>query len=71
MKNRYLRDINYKIIDIYYKGYLFRTDSNYYGLYVNDTMILPYSEFDILCSEQIARKRLLLMAKTYVDTLNS
>lgn len=48
MKNRYLRDIHYKIIGIYYKGYLFRTDSNYYGLYVNNTMILPYSEFDIL-----------------------
>lgn len=47
MKNRYLRDIHYKIIGIYYKGYLFRTDTNYYGLYVNDTMILPYSEFDI------------------------
>lgn len=68
---KYIRDINYKIIGVYYNGFTVQTNQNYCGLMINGKQILNDSDFNVLCSEQIARKRLVLVASAYVNTLNS
>lgn len=72
MKTRckYIRDIHYKIIGVYLGGFVFQTNQNYCGLLVDGKQILNDSDFNVLCSDQIARKRLVLVASTYVNTLN-
>lgn len=66
---RYLRDIHYKIFGIYYNGHIVKTNLNYCGLIIDDKVILSDSDFDIMCSENIARTRLKAVAKAYFDTL--
>lgn len=72
MKTRYkyIRDIHYKIIGVYLSGFVFQTNQNYCGLLVDGKQILNDSDFNVLCSDQIARKRLVLVATAYVNTLN-
>lgn len=72
MKTRYkyIRDIHYKIIGVYLGGFVFQTNQNYCGLLVDGKQILNDSDFNVLCSDQIARKRLVLVATAYVNTLN-
>lgn len=67
---KYIRDIHYKIIGVYLGGYVFQTNQNYCGLLVDGNQILNDSDFNVLCSDQIARKRLVLVATAYVNTLN-
>lgn len=73
MKTRYkyIRDIHYKIIGVYLGGFVFQTNQNYCGLLVDGKQILSDSDFNVLCSDQIARKRLVLVATAYVNTLNN
>ena len=73
MKTRYkyIRDIHYKIIGVYCNGFVFQTNQNYCGLLVDGKQILSDSDFNVLCSDQIARKRLVLVATAYVNTLNN
>ena len=66
---RYLRDIHYRIFGIYYNEHIVKTNPNYCGLIIDDKVILSDSDFDIMCSEQIARSRLKAVAKAYFDTL--
>lgn len=66
---RYIRDINYRIFGIYYNGHIVKTNQNYCGLIIDDKVILSDSDFDIMCSEQIARARLKAVTKAYFNTL--
>ena len=70
MRNRYLRDAHWKIIGTYYKGHTFTTTPQYNGLLIDGVQVLSETEFNLYCSDAIARNRLSAVSRAYVDTLN-